>query len=404
MFVFFSIIASALNYITYPILARLVPSNQFVEITVALSLLTQVSAFLSSLVALSIGLTKDSGKKDMPTIHTLQSVIFKIFLFIIAVFCVASPMIMPSLGVSALYAVPVALMLLFSIPTSVISGFYNGKGLLVTLGLVAFLTAAAQFALCVLVAAITHNGLSALIAMGIGQVVSLIIIYSLFKHDNLPKISFKEPARANSRLVRYAAASAVGIMAINLLQVADLLITSARSIDTATYTNLYVISRVVFFAGMILLWPFLSWIDTKHDKINLGAIAKVSGILIGLGLIAVAGMAVFGQFVMEMLFGTVYDQSLIVTSGTLSILYRMFYLLIIMFVLYFTVMRSYWAAVLPAIISCATVAYALLAPNTITLNGLLVGLSLIGLLGTLLCTLAYALCYSGRLRFRADLH
>lgn len=403
VFVALSIAASALNYITYPILARLLPAGQFVEITIALSLLTQVSAFLSALVALSIGLTKDSRNKQGPTIHTLQAVIFRLFLVVIVIYCITAPFTMPLLGVGGLYALPVAMMLLFSIPTSVISGYYNGRGLLVILGLVAFMTASAQFLTCIIVAVITKDGLSSLIAMGVGQILSLGLIYSIFKHDNLPKLSLKEKIGANKKLVQYAAASAIGIMVINVLQIVDLLIASTNGVETATYTSLYVVSRVVFFGGMILLWPFLSWINTKDARANLGAIAKTGGILTGASLAAAAGMFVFGQKVLEILFGTTFTQEVVSTIGVMSIMYRLLYLLIIMFVLYFTVMRSYWAALIPLLISVATVLYAWLLPPGTDLYSLLLGLCAIGLSGVAICVGAYSLTCENKLELGAHL-
>lgn len=403
VFVALSIAASALNYITYPILARLLPSSQFVEITIALSLLTQVSAFLSALVALSVGLTKDGEKAGSPTTHTLQAVILRLFLVIVFFFCLSAPFTMPLLGVNALYAVPVAIMLLFSIPTSVISGHYNGKGLLVILGLVAFITASAQFVICVTVAAITKNGLSALIAMGIGQMLSLALIYLIFRRDNLPRLSVSEKIVANKKLVRFAAASALGIMAINILQVADLLIASTNGVETSTYTSLYVVSRIVFFGGMILLWPFLSWINTTDDPSNIGAVARVSSILIGVSLGAMAGMYIVGQPVLEILFGTTFTLQTVTTVGVLSILYRLLYLLIIMFVLYFTVMRSYWAAVIPSYVTAATLVYARLLPQGSDLYTLLFGLCIIGISGVAVCVGAYSLSYTKKLTLRTAL-
>lgn len=403
LFISASIIASALNYLTYPFLARLLGDVEFVEVTVALSLLTQISAFLSSLVALTVGLTKDGHKKETPGVDVLQSVLFKIFMVVVLIFCLTAPFTMNGLEIPLLYTLPIAAMLLFSVPTSIVSGYYSGLGNLVKLGSVALLTALSQFILCITVALATRNGVLALAAMGVGQIISLLFIYTVFRKDKLPKLTVNEKVASNIRLIRYAFVSSIAVMTVNLLQIADLLIAKSYDIQVVLYTDIYVISRVVFFAGMILIWPFLSWIDTRSHKKNAGIMLRVAAIITIGCAAAIIGMVSFGDLVTQLLTGAVYTNDTLIIISTLSILYKMVYLLIIMFVLYFIVMRSYWAAIIPLSTTTLLIFYVLVLSGDTTLRSMLTAISMIGLFGLTLSILAFILGYHNRLLLTARL-
>lgn len=403
IFVAASILASALNYLTYPILARMLSGGVFVEITVALSLLTQISAFLSALVALTVGLTKDAHRKDVPEVGALQSVLFRMFLIVIVVFCFTAPWTMGSLNIPLPYTLPIAMMLLFSVPTAIVSGFFNGRGELIKLGGVAVMTASLQFILTVLVAGITGDGVIALIAMSIGQVLSLVLIYTIFRSEHLPTISLRVKAVKNMRLVRFAVLVSIAVMAVNILQIADLLLVKSQAVDVVLYTDFYVISRIVFFAGMIMIWPFLSWIDTASHAKNVGAIVKAIGI-IALGcLVAAVGIIVLGDTVTRVLLAASYPQATINSVGTLSIIYKFLYLVIILFTLYFTVMRSYWAVIIPAVLTVTFVVFTMFMPMGMSLHSLLIAICSIGAGGVVLAITAYTLSSRGYLELKARL-
>lgn len=403
IFVAASVLASALNYITYPILARMLSGNVFVEITVALSLLTQISAFLSALVALTVGLTKDAHRKDVPEVGALQSVLFRIFLLIIAVFCLTAPWTMGTLSIPLPYTLPIAMMLLFSVPTAIVSGFFNGRSELIKLGGVAVMTASLQFILTVLVAGITGDGVIALIAMAIGQVLSLVLIYTIFRSENLPSISLRVKAIKNMRLVRFAVLVSIAVMAVNILQIADLLLVKSQAVDVVLYTDFYVISRIVFFAGMIMIWPFLSWIDTARHANNIGAIVKAIGVMAVGCLTAAVGIIVLGDTVTRVLLAASYPQATINSIGTLSIVYKFLYLVIILFTLYFTVMRSYWAVIIPAVLTVTFVVFTMFMPMGMSLHSLLVAICAIGAGGVVLAITAYTLSSRGYLELKARL-
>ena len=277
--------------------------------------------------------------------------------------------------------------MLFSIPTSVISGFFNGKNRLVKLGYVTVLVAVFQFVCTILVGFTTRNGVAALNAMAVGQFLSIGVIYVLFKKEGLPSIitplTTKTPAKTESMrsLVTYTALCSLAIMLINILQIADLLLIKGHgSADIRLYADLYVISRVVFFAGTVFIWPFLGMIDIYNHTRNTKPLLKLFGIFGLITIGAIGGLLLFGPQITKLLFGSSYTAVQIRHIGILSIVYKFIFLTLTSLTLYFIVIRSYIAVVIPFLLGAAVATYSIFAPTGATIVSTLNALCLIGIL------------------------
>jgi O-antigen/teichoic acid export membrane protein len=396
IFVLLSAAASFLNYATYPALARALPESQFINITVALSLLTQMSTILSSIIAISTSLTKEKSNASFKQIEILQSVIIYLLFAVILVFLLLSPMLLPLINLSGVYLLPVCIMLLLAVPISIISGYLNGKKLIIKLGLAALASAFAQFVLSVSVGFATNNSVLALMAMATGQLISVAAIYIVYKGENLPHIKnifyhrtkdiFNPSMRA---IIKFTILSSLGVMFINILQILDLLAVQNRGIDESVYTDLYIVSRVVFFAGTIFVWPFIASTELKSPKSNVNYLLKLVGILTILTLLAAAGIMFFGSIITQVLVGRSYDQVTYNSIGLLSILYKYLYIILYALVLYFTVMRSYFAVYLPLLIGVVSFMFTNLLPSSSSTKNLLIGLNLIAFFGVTIGTMYF---------------
>lgn len=361
-YIILSVLASALNYFAYPMLARLLPDSQYVDITVSLSLMTQISAFMSALTAVTIGITK-KGPIDKRPINQLQTSLLQIFTLIGFVFLVLSPLIFPIIDTPAEYALAIVIMILVSIPITIISGYLNGKGSMVKLGSVALLTASLQFITGGFLAATTHSGLVTMTAMGLVQILSIILLVKFLNEPNMPKLgkdlfSFNRDSLVSNKLLKFTIVSAFAIMAINLLQVFDLLIIKNIGGSVARfYTDVYVISRVVFFAGTIFIWPFLASISLHDKHVNRRAFLKLIATFSILTLGAIIVIFFFGNTITNLMFGKTYDSFLLWNVLSLSILYKMFFLVITascLFVISQHNYRSTWLALATSIVIVTT--------------------------------------------------
>jgi O-antigen/teichoic acid export membrane protein len=348
IFILLSVVASAINYAAYPVLSRILPAAQYTDITVSLSILTQITTFLSSIVALTIGISKSYSHKEATLrIEKLQSLLFRLFVTLSVLFLIASPLLMPLIDTPAAYALPICIMMLGSIPITIISGYLNGKNLLIKLGLVAVVTASLQFSVGVITALSTMEGVWTMLLMGIAQAISIFILYKLFSREQLPslrtvlaKLHFSSSTMR--KLALYTLFASISIMVVNLLQVADLLvIKELHGVDTKLYTDIYVVSRVVFFAGMIFIWPFLGQLQLDNHSHNVKILLRLVGIFCAISLLAIFALLIGGQMVASVLFNSYYPADVISLTGALSIVYKLLLLIITAASLYMIVMRRY---------------------------------------------------------------
>lgn len=382
LFMLFSVLASGLNYLVYPLLSRILPSSEYIDITVALSLLTQISTFLSSIIAITIGISKRESPDTKMKIQALQTFLFKAFLVLSLVFIVLSPAITSSVHLPILFVVPIILMMLFSIPVTVISGYLNGINALTKLGLVALISASLQFIVAITVATTTHNGFFTMITMTVAQLITIFIIYRLFASLSLPSISSPfAPVKKqllDKKFMIYIAFAAASIMAVSIAQIADLLIIqNIKNVDIKFYTDIYVISRIVFFAGMILIWPFLGKIHISTLRKNFRPFISLVATFIAMGAVAVLALVLGGDIIVKILFNSAYEAQSVGLVGSLSVLFKISMLIITVATLYFIVMHRYMAAIISVVCSGTLISYSLLVDKSIEITTLLVHLNII---------------------------
>lgn len=388
IFVLLSVYASALNYLAYPLLGRLLPSAQYIDITVALSLFTQIGTFMSALIAVTIGLSKQDRKKSEKLVANIQTAMLQLLLVLGVFFLLVSPLIMPLIHTPTPYALPIVLMLLVSVPLTILSGYFNGKNLLPQLGMIAAVTATLQLLVGITTAYIFENGLVTMLCMGIAQLLAVMILYLIFRSYSPPKVSRIATLTAwnpsTIKIVRYTILASIAIMTINILQIADLLIINTlSSANHQLYTDIYVISRVVFFAGTIFIWPFLGEVDSQDHRKNFKPLAKLTGIFVLLGTGALAGIWLFGPWLFEVLFGRTYSTTDILLLAVLSVVYKLLYLFITALSLLLVVKGTYLPLVGASISGVLSILVFIFKPfepvsTLLLLNG-------IALLTTVLC-------------------
>lgn len=357
IFITLSIFSSALNYITYPILARILPAGQYTDITVSLSLLTQISTFLSSLIAVTIGLAKSGESDETEVINVLQTFLLQALSAIGILLLLFSPIIMRLISTPSIYAVPIVFMLIISVPITVISGYLNGKQKMVQLGLVALTTASLQLLAGIVMSFAFRSGVITMLSMGGIQIISILILLYAFRNEHIPMIDksifqIRKPGKKILSLLKYTLVASAAIMIVNLLQVVDIIIIKQIH-DSASfiYTDVYVVSRALFFAGMIFIWPFLGEINLSNPRKNIRIFLKLMGIFTVLTCAAIAATDIFGNSIFALLFG----RNLLATGGilvvNLSILYKAFLLILTSLTLYFIVLHKY-SVVAIAAVSC----------------------------------------------------
>lgn len=386
-------------------LSRILPSAEYVNITVSLSLFTQVSMFLSSIVAVTISLSKFGDEKSAHVrVSQLQSIILKVFLFLAAAFLIVSPIIMKWADTPLSFALPITTMMLFSIPVTIISGYMNGRNLIVQLGLITFMSATTQFIFAITASLMFGSGLITIVFMTLSQLISIILVYSLFQRYSLPLLSLKNilgsslRSKESSRLVRYTVASGIAVMAISLVQLLDLIAAQRLAgIDMKQYTDIYVLGRIIFFTGMIMVWPFLGVINVSNLRKNISPFVKICLFFL-LTLVFMMGILVIAsEPLTKLLFAKAYPLSSIGAVAFLSMSFKALLLIITASILYFIVIRNQIAVWLSLTASgllllashIATIQCGLIE-LLLVLNGIAFVASIVGII----CVIAVSRCSS----------
>lgn len=386
IFILLNGIASALNFAVYPVLSRILSDTEFVEVTVALALFTQLSSFMLSVVALTIGISKYENTHSAKELtEKLQAVLAHLFLFVLFIFILTSPLFLHKIQLSVAMLVPISAMLGLSISMSIINGYLNGAQKLIKLGVAIVFSAVLQLVLCIGVALLSESGVASLNAMAFGSFISIVLIYRFYSKDNLPspssiflhRLSLYKSKKTQA-LIKYALCAAIATLLMNIIMIIDLLIINNKQIDSGLYSDLYIISRIVFFGGMLFIWPFLSAIDVKKPKNNINSFYKLSAILILILAFSVFAIQIFGNQLVEFILGSNYVTSVDVKLlGTLSVLYKFSFLLITALSLFFIVVRSYWVLWLALILGSATVAFIFTLDSTASSIYIVGGLNII---------------------------
>lgn len=385
IFIILSGVASFFNYVVYPILARLLSSIEFVHIATALALFTQLSSFMLSIVALTIGLSKQTGQSDSKaTVEKLQALLTHLFLVIIVIFLAASPLYLGRLHMPAQLLLPICAMLALSMSMSVISGYLNGKQKLVKLGLAIAFSSFLQLGLSVIFAIITKSGTTALNGMALGSFIAIVLIYQVYKAEKLPSLSsiFSHGlslyrTKSIRSLVKFTIMASLTTLLMNILLIIDLLIVNSRQVDAVIYTDMYVISRVVFFSGMLFIWPFLSNIDIYHPRRIFGLLYRLVGFFVVMTVGAIGIMVLSGQTAIRLLLGSNYNGAANIKQlAILAILYKFIFLLITTLILFFIVMRNYWAVILPLILTACIGVCLILVGSSASTSRLVFGLDI----------------------------
>ncbi|MDQ5981602.1 MAG: hypothetical protein QG570_352, partial [Patescibacteria group bacterium] len=296
-------------------------------------------------------------------IEKLQTVLIHLFIFVLLAFLVTSPLYFNSLNIDPSLLLPICGMLILSIAMSVISGYLNGKQKLIKLGLVLVFSAGLQLLLSASTAILTKSGVATLYAMAMGAFIAIILTYWAYKKENLPKLSsifvhkldiYK--SKDIRKLIGYTALSSIAVLIMNILLILDLLLINSRGIDAKIYTDIYVISRIVFFGGMLFVWPFLSNIDIYNPKHNTNLLFRITALFVAISGVSIFAMYVFGNQITQILLGDSYAMNTNLKEfAILAILYKFIFLMITTITLYFIVIKSYWAILTPLLLALGTI-------------------------------------------------
>lgn len=318
IFIFLSLLSAGLNYAYYPLIARLLTTEEFGTSQVLIALLTQAGALFAGLSLIAIYFSKLlSAKKIADLIGSLQKCIVSLLFFIAIVMGILYEQLAAALHIDSYGAILlVALTIITSVP------FIFSFGLFVSQK--RFL-AAGMLQLSVVVVKLIIGGIlawqfgtvGALMGISLGYVIGMICFWLYTTYHKLPTWdydiikSYRFPNTSDLRLLQPYTLPIICILVVATSLVIyptfDVII-ARRTLDahsSGLYSAASTLSSVVLFAVLPLVNILLSSIKTKDTTAHAKTIGRTSILVLGIGSASVVILTLFPSLLLSF-FGNNY--------------------------------------------------------------------------------------------------
>lgn len=344
IFTALSAVAAVLNYALYPVMGRVLQTNDFGNFTALSALSNQVLGILLAFNVTSIYLVKTFPEKEARQYaEGLQRTLIWLFLIASLLLLVASPLIGDRLKIwEPISFLVVTGILLAAVPGVIWTGYLQGHKELIKVGLYSFSASIAKllFAFSLGAFAGVTGGLLGIL---LGTITGLLLL-KIFSGRQLPSLTslFKRLSHTqksfliNSKL--YILTSLLVVGSLSFLQNID--ITFAKYLfnpDVAgVYAGISIISNALYYGFFLFIWILLPEIDPRkmmHNRRLLMTAYRLIGIL---GLAAIAIIYILHKQIIGTLLGSVfypYEGLLLYAAlyqiGLISLTLYAYYLLVL---------------------------------------------------------------------------
>lgn len=397
-FVFLSLVGSALNYLLYPILAKIITPTQFGDVSVVIAMAGQIGGLLLAFNVVSIYIVVTYDQTHAAKITSIiQKILIQLLLVVTVVVLLASPWLMQLLKISSPATIlGLGLLLLLNVPGVVWTGYLQGHNELRRVGVYNTAAAAAKLLVAVGLCVLGFGATGAVIGLLAGQIIGLWVIHS-HQGVRLPSISGvgSRVTPIELSLVKplawYVGESLVVVGIYSILFAIDIVL--AKGLFTPNLAGLYAgvaaLGRVVFFGANILTWILLANLRPQDPSKSRATLVRYLGLIAGLGAIAIGGFWLYGSLIVRLSLGHLYVRMApqLWLAGTNQLIASLLYA----YTLYQLVLRRSHPSIL-AVLSCGLAAVGGVLLHENGPHGMLMGL----IIGQLVGCVLYIMVVSGR--------
>jgi O-antigen/teichoic acid export membrane protein len=358
LFAVFSIIGSALSYLLYPVLAKIITPTQFGDVSVVIALAGQIGGLLLAFNVVSIYIVNTHEKDHaLKLTETIQKIVIQVLLAATILVMLVSPWLMHLLKINSVGTIlGLGFLLLLNVPAVVWTGFLQGHNELARIGVYNIAVAAAKltFAVCLCLAGFGPPG--AIVGILLGQLLGLCVI-RIVPGTLLPSVRgassrVKADEVAIVRpLAGYVSESLIVVGVFSVLFAIDIVLAKAFLPPNLAglYAGVAALGRIIFFGASILTWILLANLTTHDLAKSRAALRHYLSLIAGLGALGVAGFWLWGRIIVSISLGHAY----VALSPQLWLagLNQLVASLLYAYTLYLLVLRRSYPAAL-AILSC----------------------------------------------------
>lgn len=344
LFVVLSLTGAVINYLLYPVLARIFNLSDFGDYVTIVGLSNQVMGILLAFSVLSIAFVKQYGDAEAhDKTQTIQKVLLWVFMAIAVVVLLISPYLQNLLKIQhAASFFVLALILLLAVPANIWTGFLQGHKEQIRVGIFNVSTSIFKFAL-VIALSFYAGVVGGLWGFWLSSLFGLIVLYYL-PGKHVPTINslfkrFREDEKAFLKHNRsYIAKSIMVVASLVFLQNYDLIRVKALFDPTTAgvYSGISVFSNALYFIAFLLIWILLPEFSI-NNKSNNRRVLRTAYMIIGIISAAViTGGLLLGNKLLPIVLGGRFSgqgRTLVVASlyqiSLVSVALYAFYLLVL---------------------------------------------------------------------------
>lgn len=358
LFAILSLAGSALSYLLYPVLAKLIAPASFGDVSVVIALAGQLGGLLLAFNVVSIYIVDTHEQEHALRItETIQKIVIQVLLVATVVVTLMSPWLKQILHISSMWTIlGLGLFLLSAVPVVVWTGFLQGHKEMARIGIYNAVVALAKLIGGAGLAAVGLGAPGAVVGILLGQLVGLWVIRKV-PGAQLPSaagsLSRITPAERETMrpLAGYVAESLTVVSVFSVLFAIDIIL--AKSLFAPYWAGLYAgvaaLGRIIFFGANILTWIMLANLTHRDLAKSRVTLARNLGLIAGLGLLGVAGFWLASGLIVRQSLGASYQA--LAPQLWLTGLNQLIASLLYAYTLYLLVLRKSRPALL-ALLSC----------------------------------------------------
>jgi len=311
-----SLLVAFFNYLYYPILGRLLSTEQFGELQVLVSLFIQATIFLNVMALVSVNImTKDDEATSSRLLIELERLALLVAGGVLALMMVMSPLLARTLRFEDQWGfIVIALVFAVSVPLAFRTGYLRGKNDFGATSIGAIMGSISKIAFSVLLVYIGWETLGAVAGILLAQTVALLYTSKVAARHGRKGIGYK-PRLPNWPLVRPELPFIVFVFFVSFV------VTILFSVDVAivkyffspeqagSYAGISTVARIVYFLTASIAIVLLSAVKPKGEqRENIRLLGKSLLMTAGLGGIAAVTFCVFPEQIVHLLMGEKFDQ------------------------------------------------------------------------------------------------
>lgn len=286
-------LGAVLNYAIYPVSRRFLDEGSFNTVVIVLSLALQAISLLAALNIVSFRYSRDATRqKAIPAVQRF----FLMLCFVASIiFVLLSPLIGSVLHITdPLYYLLIGTFVMLSVPQYVLTGVLQANHKLGKLGVSILVTSSTQLMLTAMFGSMW--GATGVVAANTAGLIVGLIFYYLFGRQfvtSSERSLFGFPTKTDRHILASEKKYLVGVIItafiLSFVPVVDLFFIQSKYAETSSmYAAPYLVGKLVYFAGAILMWTIIPRLYTMSDQLRNMLMPKL---LLMLGLISMVGVA-----------------------------------------------------------------------------------------------------------------